>query len=150
MKTYTAIIVLLAMIFSGCGCDPERMKEEIKEIGIKHTLRKFNVKTSTSQSASAWYFYVAGGYSSHTSEKTTVRFYFKNCKGEYQFMEMDLGKVRIKIDSVQEPYVIIVPAYSQDKCFDIDAGHSDWEIRSATVYCKESDFQPEININDLR
>lgn len=123
----------------------------IPEEGIKHPLRKFNVKTTTSEHSSASFFLVMGGYSSSKSEQTNVRFYFRNCKGEYQFQEIPIGKIRIKTDStITVPFVTFdVGGISnpQNRCYDLDY---EWRISSATIYCKETDFQPEININDLR
>lgn len=141
-KTFAVAFILI--FFSACA---EYKKEDTKQEGIKHELRKFNIKTSMNESESAFYFLVMGGYSSSKSEQAKVRFYFKNCLGEYQFMELELKKIRIKIDSTQSPYVVIKPVYNNDKCYEMQ---DEWKISSATIHCKETDFKTEININDLR
>lgn len=142
LKTFAMAFILI--FFSACS---EDKKEDAKQEEIKHELRKFNVKTSIHESASASYFLVMGSYSSSKSEQTNVRFYFKNCLGEYQFMELELKKIRIKIDSTQAPYVVIKPGYNNYKCYEMQDARM---VGSVTIHCKETDFQPEININDLR
>jgi hypothetical protein len=147
LKTFAGIFILIFL--SSCeNLDADKIPEQ----GIKHNLRKFNVKTTTSEHSSAWYFLVMGGYSSSKSEQTNVRFYFRNCKGEYQFQELPLRKIRIKTDStVAEPFIIFevggVTGNPRNRCYELDY---EWMVSSATIYCKETDFQPEININDLR
>ena len=149
MKT---IINTLAFIFilSLAACDNKVHSEYEYVLGGNHILRKFNVKTTTSQSSSAFYFFVAGSYSSSTYSNTKVRFYFLNFKGEYQLMEQSLNDVNIKIDNnVVIPYVRFYwaehPRYREE--WKTMYQH---DVTGAVIYCKESDFQPEININDLK
>ena len=65
----------------------------------KHELRKFNVKETTNTSSKASFFLIVGSYSSETTQNTEVRFYFKNCNGEYQMMIKPITDVNIKIDN---------------------------------------------------
>lgn len=146
--------VLLFFVFanslSSCNDHEQEVDAYEKILGGKHELRKFNVRTETSTVTHGSYFLLMGSYSSQDVTDTRVRFYFKNHRDEYQFMELRLDDVNIKTDStVVEPYV---------KFFWSDNGHSedewrrmyDWDVTGAVIYCKEEDFQPEININDLR
>src|SRR6185295_7607791 len=95
-----AFIVTLIIFFLGwlgyfCETKSNETSQHVfdKVLGGKHELRKFNVKSTTSTTASAWYFLVAGGYSQNTHEKCTIRFYFKNYRGEYQFYEGDYQRI---------------------------------------------------------
>lgn len=139
--TFIFIITILS-----CTNKIEKPKQPI-EFNIKHELRKFNVKTSTTEQSSGWYFLVMGGYTSNKYEETKVRFYFKNCEGVYQFQELPLRKIRIKLDStVVVPYICFDLDNENGKCYNLQV---DWQVTSATIYCTEKDFQPEININTL-
>lgn len=141
MKTLIIICSFLLCI----ACENKSIKA--KPDMAKHELRKFNVKNSISGHSSAWYFLVAGGYESGLTEKTTIRFYYKNCNGEFQFLDLPLTDVRIKIDTVEKPYAIFNMEYASVKCTSVKY---DFEVNYVTIHCKEQDFQPEININDLR
>lgn len=145
----TKILFLLPILLYSCVSKDEPNDYE-KVLGGKHELRKFNVKTTTTQYTSGWYFICVGGYSSYKSEETKIRFYFKNCKDEYQFMERRLSEVNVRIDST-----VIIP-YVKFYWNENNRDESEWsrmyeyDVTKAVVYCKESDFQPEININDLK
>ena len=150
IKTFAKVFILI--LLSSCTIKEREEKSEHPELNVKHELRKFNVKTTTSEHSSASYFLIMCSYSSGKSEKTDVRFYFNNCKGEFQFQELPLSKIRIKIDSlVAEPFIIFdiggMTKSTKLRCYELDY---EWMVSSATIYCKENDFQPEININDLR
>jgi hypothetical protein len=57
--------------------------------------------------------------------------------------------LKIHIDStVKTPY-IIMELNNQKHCYNLDY-YAKYRIDKATVYCKEEDFQPEININQLK
>jgi hypothetical protein len=152
-RTYgilAAVVFALFLILVLCTSCVQRVDPEEDESTHKHLLRKFNVKTSTSSGSSAWYFLVAGGYSSHDYRETNVRFYFLNCRDEYQFMELPLNNVRIQIDSVQHPYATFtMDRKYNSRCFDVHILPGTY-IDNVTIHCNESDFQPEININDLK
>jgi hypothetical protein len=121
-----------------CG-DPHSNKDDTS----KHALRKFNVKSSTSEHASARFFLLAGGYSSSKSERVTVRMYYQNCNKEYQFLEVPLSQVKVKIDTVEVPYITL---HNIRECNSMYFAYDSYLV----IHCKESEFQPEININDLK
>lgn len=147
IPTLFPVIILLSTMIA-CSNYQDDSKRFQKVLGNNHELRKFNVKTTTSSSTSAWYFLVMGGYSSETTSDTKVRFYFMNYKGEFQLMEMRLNEINIKIDSTAKvPYVKFdwrQPDYevSEENIYDF--------VERAVICCKENDFQPQININDLK
>lgn len=115
------------------GCDSAEQNKKIRE--WKHELRKFNVGNSQ-RGASGWYFLVMGGYTGASNE-AKVRFYYKDYQGEYSFMETTLDRVNIKIENTPKPYATFSDAY-----------HT--ELTRVVIHCREQDFQPEININQLR
>lgn len=140
MKYY---IIIICTALSLSSCDVNYIRDQ-----HKHELRKFNVKNTVGQNSSAWYFLVMGGYSSSKTENTKVRFYFKNCSGEFQFMELSLEEVKVQIDTTNNPFVTFEFSNSGTERTCTDRGT--WNVRFATIHCSERDFQPEININDLR
>ena len=144
-----SIVVLFTMFLTSCVGGNKKLYNDI--LGGKHELRKFNVNTNTSTSSSGWYFIVLGGYSSTTSSSSIVRFYFLNYKDEYQLMEKSLTDVNIKIDSTAiKPYVKFYwTRNAQRDSSDIFRMY-DYDVTKVVIYCKDSDFQPDININNLK
>jgi hypothetical protein len=133
---------------SGKATAIENSKRYNEILGGEHELRKFNIKTTTSSSSSAWFFVVAGGYSSREVSETKIRFYFKNYRGEFEFMEKNFDEVNIKIDNT-----VIIPFVKF--YWNVIGGGAEnsiykYNVTKVILYCKESDFQPEININDLK
>jgi len=145
-------LLILAFSLLITSCTNEQPKDEDSEcyrlLSGKHELRKLNVKNTTTTTESGCYFLIVGSYSSQTTEKAKARFYFLSINNEYIFKEMDLEKVIIKTDSsVQTPYVKFY--------FNIADYYSEYEIYEqcitrAVIYCKEEDFAPEINIDELQ
>jgi len=116
----------------------------------KHELRKFNVKDITSTSSRATFFLLCGTYSSETIQSTEVRFYFKNYNNEYQLMIKPITSVNIKIDnSVTIPYIKFYWNSGDHYYTDIFSIYDEC-ITKVVIYCKDSDFIPEININNLK
>lgn len=156
MKTKTSILAVTKAFFillvSCClfSCSSETKTNEYEQLlSGKHELRKFNVKSTTKTQSNGCWFFVVGSYSSKTTQESKIRFYFKTIKGEYVFKEMEFNKVNIKIDSsANNPYVKF---YWKNRG-SVYSGNLIYEnaITRAVIYCKEEDFQPEININELR
>lgn len=148
------LILLLGIIFLVLSCIPNSEYKEINKIyGDKYELRKFNVKTGSTTESSGYFFVIVGGYDSKTMESTNARMYFKNYKGQYEFLEMPLNKVQIKTDTlVTIPYITF--DYTKDSFYDMRMNDSDnnyyLPYMKIIIHCKESDFMPEININDLK
>lgn len=143
------ISLLLTLLFTSCIDDNTQLYNKV--LGGNHELRKFNVKTTKSESTSGWYFVVMGGYSKNSTESTTVRFYFLNNNNEYQLMEKPLNKVNIKIDStVTTPYVKFYWEKSDNRDSTMINYMYEYDITRVVIYCQEKDFQPEININSLK
>lgn len=151
MKKTLFISILSCLLIILISCQNEKQNVQQKVLGGKHILRKFNVKTTTTTSSSGSFFLVVGGYSSSTREKCMVRFYFLNYKGEYQLMEKYLTDVNIKIDStVKQPYAKFY--WTPRLRYDVSEYNSmyNYDVTRVVIYCKDEDFQPEININDLK
>lgn len=132
--------LILLLLFVSCV----KTENAIKPTD-RHELRKFNVVDYEYASESGRYFLIAADYSSYSSKGTLVRFYFKNCINEYQFMELKLEEVRIETDSLNtKPYITFELGGYAQPCYDLKA------VRYATIHCREEDFKPQININALR
>ena len=138
--------IILLIVIMLCSCHNDEIE---KALSGKHELRKFNVRSTKSSEHKAVWFFVIGSYSKSDIEETKVRFYFKTNNGEYMFKETDFEDVNIKIDSTADvPYVKFY--WINPRGNNIN-GHDVYKLITRTViYCKEEDFQPEININQLR
>ena len=95
MKKIYPILYIILITISIYSCKHDPSKDDVDESLIKHELRKFNVKTSIEEKSSGSFFLIFGGYSSSVKEYTNIRFYFKNCLNEYQFVETDIKNVRV-------------------------------------------------------
>ena len=123
VRTFKYLVAYLFIVIASTftimsSCTPKHDPNLEKD--IKHELRKFNVKDVTSKYVSASFFIAMGSYHSGESTRTTARFYFKNCIGEYQFMEINQSQLRIVIDSVKTPYVTFEQNkfYRSYKCYE--------------------------------
>ena len=152
MKLFNKILIMLFIsgVLYSCNNDnnnEDNISETERLLNGKHELRKFNIKSSTETSSGGWWFIIAGSYSSKTISEQSVRFYFKAVNGEYILKEMPLNEVNIKIDSTANiPYVKF---YYKDYNYH---GYDIYEycITRVVIYCKDDDFRPEININELK
>lgn len=121
-----------------------------KILGGEHLLRKFTVNTVNSTRTEGWYFLVGGEYSSQTVKDIKVRFYFLNCKGEYQLLEFPLEKVNVKIDtSAITPFVKFYWVNNNRTESEYNKMYEN-DITRIVIHCRENDFQPNININNLK
>jgi hypothetical protein len=143
------IIILILSVITFASC--QENKENYPELNVKHELRKFNVKTTSEKYASGGFFLIMGSYSSGETQKTNCRMYFKNCEGSYQLLDIPTSMVKIHIiDTLTKPYVTLDLYNEGWTCVRLLNMNPGIWYRSVTVYCKESDFQPEININDAK
>lgn len=143
-----SLLVIGNLLYTLYSCNRENFYE--KCLGGSHELRKLNVKDETSSNIRGSYFLISHVYSVDVTTKTKVTFCFKNYKDEYQFKEMDLDRVLIKTcDTLDVPYV---------RFYWVNRNHGeneymkicDYDITRVVVYCKESDFPEDVNINDLK
>lgn len=156
MRTFFIIPLIFMVILLIVGCCTSENKNEPapnpyeKILGGEHPLRKFNVNNSIENKVDAWYFLVVGQYSSQNIENTKVRFYFLNCKNEYQLLEFPLEKVNIKVDT--NAMVPFVKFYWNNHNRDETQYNQMYEndITRVVIHCRENDFQPSININNLK
>jgi hypothetical protein len=151
--TICAILLIILCIVAGFALTSCYSTGESNKICHQfkgnHELKKFNIKTSTTTTQSAFFFLVVGGYDSKTTTNTNVRMYFKNCKGLYEFLEVPLNHIQIQIDSIIIPYIVFDCNKDVLNRGDV-MGHNLPESLPIILHCKESDFTPEININDIR
>jgi hypothetical protein len=114
-----------------------------------HELRKFKVITETGTKWSSSYFLVAGSASGKTVSDTRVSFSWKLNNGMYAISELPLSKIRVMInDSIQKPYVKFRWGGMMFNTNQIE-DYMNHDVIYMVVYCKESDFPMEININQL-
>ena len=144
----SGIITMMLLLSS---CQMNKFDEHEYLLSGKHELRKFNVKESATTTSRGSWFLVVGSYESQTKTESKVRFYFKTRNDEYVFKELDFEKVVLKIDSTAKvPYV----KFYWNNCgcgyHPNDMQIYERAITRAVIYCKEEDFAPEININDLK
>lgn len=146
--TKVFFILLLSCSLFSCS-NKNKVNEYEQLLSGKHELRKFNVKSTTNTQSSGYWFFVVGSYNSKTIEESKIRFYFMTINGEYVFKEMNFNKVNVKIDSTARiPYI----KFYWKNLGSSYSGNAIYEnaITRAVIYCKEEDFQPEININELQ
>lgn len=151
-------LLLTVTLFSSCVKQKDVDHAKNVVMAGKHELRKFNVKSSNIKESSASYFLIMGSFSSKETNDVKVRFYFLNYKGEYQFAESPLTNITIRIENVVVPYITFDysdPNYVADKF--VPSTEVSTVSRYVSkgyfkiiIHCKESDFQPDININDLK
>lgn len=142
-------IILLVAAISLFSCTDTIKTETCDDLlAGSHELRRFNVRYSTKTESTGSWFLVVGSYSSTTTEESRIRFYFKNIRNEYVFKEMAFEDVYVNVDSnVQHPYVKF---YWLEKCYYTGNYCYDNAITKAVIYCRDDDFIPEININEMR
>jgi hypothetical protein len=100
------ILLLLVLIASLTSC--RDFKEKTIHTTEEFSLRQLVQNEETSQHASASYFLFMGGYHSSTTTQNKLKVFAK-VDGMYQFINMDLEDVRIKIvDSTLTPSIQVV------------------------------------------
>jgi len=141
------IYTLLLTIFS--SCEVEQGTSKLGNIlEGKHELRRFKTVTEEGQRWSASYFIIAGGGSGGTYKNTKASFSWKMNTGEYAISELELGKIRVKIDStVTTPYVI----FNWQRCPQSHplGTYFIHYVNYMVICCKEEDYPININITDL-
>lgn len=130
-----SLLIITSILFVlGSYTNNNTLHNEI--LGGKHELRKLSIESSSV------YFLLIKNYSS-------VRFYFLNHNGEYQLMETELKNVKIKIDNtVVIPYVKFYWTNDNFRVREEVSKIYKYDITSVVIYCRDLDFQP--NINDLQ
>jgi hypothetical protein len=124
----------------------------------KHELRKFRVdkqiETHANGNYESHYFLFInsseGSYQSVTREFSHVRFYYRNCYDEFQFMEIDISKVIVCDDHVGiEPYVEFVDYNNrQEKTDNLRNLYND--VTWVKIHCNKGEFGHDINIDELK
>lgn len=147
LMAYSLLFAIVSTISSSCSRS-DKIEECVQMLYGNHELRRFNIRSSEITKSSGTWFLVSGSYNSETKEDSKIRFYFKTIRGEYIFKELDFNNVIIKIDSLAEnPYV----RFYWSKCESYPTTEIyEKAITRAVIYCKDEDFSPEVNINDLR
>lgn len=96
------------------------------------------VKSDRDESTSnGSFFLVMGSFNSRSEKKTVVQVILK-VNEEYRFMEMEMEKIRIKLDSTCKiPYIIL--SYPSERDIEISRllKDPDWFIDTYTIVCSE-------------
>lgn len=160
LKTISLILLSISLVatpscMSKAKC--KRLNAERDEMfGGKYPLKRINVKETDIKTSTGWFFLVGGRYSSEETTEVKIRLYFKNYRGEYTFLEMPFDNVRIKTEQyIGTPYIRFTSVPKIDRSDTYEDNDFDRLLRwygrdGIVIHCKESDFTPEININDLR
>lgn len=139
MKIKGILLSLLATITLGItSCTIEggsslSSDRKTEPLYLRQLVKSNKVETSSGGS----FFLIAGSYSSDTKEKPVVQV-MANVEGEYRFLEMEMKKIRIRIDSTCKVPYIILNYYDTEECSISQLlRHSDWYVNSYTVVCSE-------------
>ena len=138
MKIKSILLVLLAIMTLGItsctikGGSSLSSDRKTEPLYLRQLVKSNKVQTSSGGS----FFLIAGSYSSETESKPVVQVMAK-VEGEYRFLEMEMEKIRIKIDSTCKIPYIILNYYDQEYSASYLIDHPKWNIRSYTVVCSE-------------
>ena len=139
MKTKSILLIILAIVTLGIeSCTIEGGSSLSSERKTEPLYLRQLVKSNKAETSSGGsFFLIAGSYSSKTEEKPVVQVMAK-VKGDYRFLEMEMEKIRIRIDSTcKTPYIILnyydteeyTPSYLLD--------YPKLNIRTYTIVCSE-------------
>lgn len=139
MKIKSILLALLAIATLGIasctvkGGSSLSSNRKTEPIYLRQLVKSNKSETSSGGS----FFLVAGSYSSKTEEKPVVQVMAK-VEGEYRFLEMEMEKIRIRIDSTcKTPYIVLnyydYEEYSASQLL----RQPDWSINSYTIVCSE-------------
>ena len=145
-------LLLPILLLTLLSCEREYAPPEDSSIGKvlrgKHDLRKFKTVTEEGYRMSGSYFLIAGSVSGGTYKNNKVAFSFQLPDSTYAMSELELGDIRIRIDStIKKPYV----TFHWDRggaATDMDYVMK-YHVNYMVVHCKEEDFPYEVNITDL-
>ena len=137
MKTKSILLIILAIVTLGItSCDvkvgdPSERKTE--PLYLRQLVKSNKVETSSG----GFFFLIAGSYSSKTEEKPVVQVMAKVGE-EYRFLEMEMEKIRIKIDSTcKTPYIILNYYDNEESSASHLLSHPGWYVNSYTIVCSE-------------
>ena len=104
MKHLIKFLVLILITCTIVSCEWAKDKQFTSS---KLELRQLVKETETSSHSSGWFFFITGGYSSETTQRTYVKV-FANVDGEYRYIEMPIEDIRIVINNnISTPYIQI-------------------------------------------
>lgn len=139
MKTKSILLVLLAIMTLGVasctikGGSSLSSDRKTEPLYLRQLVKSNKVETTSGGS----FFLIAGSYSSKTEEKPVVQVMAK-VEGEYRFLEMEMEKIRIRIDSTcKTPYIILNYYDNEESSASHLLSHPDWYVNSYTVVCSE-------------
>lgn len=146
MKTKSIIykILLLLILLASCKEQPNKVDEILKG---NHELRKFKTITQEGYSWNAGYFLIAGKGSGSSYKDIKASFSWKMNTGEYEISEIELSKIRVRIDNtVTTPYITFNWDYGRITNLEhILLSY----VNYITITCKEEDYPVNIKITDL-
>lgn len=142
----TLIIILTSLTIISCKrTEKESATGEI--LKGDHELRRFKTTTKDESSFSGSYFLIAASTSGKTTKNTKATFTWLMNNGEYAISEIELQKIRIRIDSTADiPYVKFHWIGSNSK----NLKHIfSYYVNYMVIVCKEEDYPMEIDLDNL-
>lgn len=141
-------IILILTIILLVSCDGKSYESPVNNILTgEHELRRFKIATKEGYSWSESYFLLGGGGSGRTYKETKVSFSWKMNTGEYAISEIEIGKIRVRIDSTAiKPYIKFNWRASQNT--DLEYLFL-YKVNYMVITCREEDYPININLHDL-
>lgn len=140
------IFILCSIVFFACK-KSENMSRTGQLLKGNHELRKFKITSEEGYRWSASYFIIAGSGSGSNYSDTKASFSWKLNNGEYAISEIELGKIRIKIDStVCNPYVKF--NWQESSISDLEYIFSR-KLNYMVITCTEDDYPINIDLTKL-
>lgn len=145
MKLLKSILPILLLTLFSCRSNDDKVGDMLRG---NHELRKFKTTTEEGYRMNGSYFLIAGSVSGGNYRNNKVTFSFKLPDSTYAMAELDVGDIRVKIDStITKPYV----TFNWNRGRDLIDMQSimDYYVNYMVVHCKEEDFPYEVNIKEL-
>lgn len=141
------ILLVISLLISCDGVD--KACQNCSQFEGTHLLRKFKVVSESGEKWGASYFLLGGSASGGTYVNNKISFSWQVSSGEYAISEIDLNRVRVKIDStVTKPYVTFKldeDVYYNRSIQDVMLLDVDYMI----VHCREEDYPVNVQIDTL-
>lgn len=149
-------LLLLPLLWLISSC-VERKVDVDPYLAGNHELRRLSsIERKTPSTLSASYFLFWGSMSGKgESSESYVGFSWKNKSNEYVLSRVESSKVRLKFEQkTDRPYVTFGydPVIISKRTNDVNANLA-WivssEIDYIVIHCKESDYSPDFNAQDI-
>lgn len=129
------LLTIMALGITSCidGEGSRSQERKTEPLYLRQLVKSNKVQSSSGGS----FFLIAGSYSSETESKPVVQVMAK-AEGEYRFLEMDIERIRIRIDSTcKTPYIILNYYDYEEQTVSYLLEYPKFNIRTYTVVCSE-------------